>query len=596
MKQICILIKLVLRGDKMKYLSAGPLRKGSAMFLLLTVVGILYIFGMMLINYMTQERGQTQKLGETMQAYYLAEAGVEKAMIEMRDLFNQKLLDNDKNVNDKMLALLDIDRTENFYLIVKIAEDEIVKGGSAEVRVEIKDLKPTPFKTYIDEYEDVPAELQIYKKEDRDTYSDKALGGYEGSLRFEAIGKYRSSERKLEIYREFKVTDLTPPAENYTLFVQSRNDEYLRHGEFRCSNWSAVRALEDLIDNLAKTTNSAFKETMGTAAGDLFWEPNMASSVSFEGEIKMRTFNVIRQLVMSTTDLKIKDFVDTTIQKLHPYLWGKIRTNGRLHVYLPFFAADDIINYFEDNSIFSHQRPEIGFLFCSNQLHDPYLSKYTYYEGEIIKYYQKLKPYMLGITETPYPSSDPYTINTKFDFVSRNPDKLEPLQLARIKKDAKNYCHEFHEKELRLEGTHSWPAIAMGLIYVQGNVRLSGRIKGKAMIVTEGDIYIDGTVEQDGKDSFLSLVALKGAVRFPRELRSAKVESAIYAQKSMIGGEKINVVGNLVVDTLNRQKGEDGELIMPRKLFIDYDSSLKSGVGSNVCFNMSNLISTHRDL
>lgn len=571
-------------------------RSGSAMFLLLTIVGVLYIFGMMLINYMTQERGQTQKLGENLQAFYLAEAGIEKAMIKVRELFNEKLLSEDGVVNDKLLSLLDIDRTENFNMIVRIADGEVANGGTAEVRVQIKDIKQTPFKTYIDEYEEVPPELKIYRKENRDTYSDKALGGYEGLLRIEAVGRYRSSEKKLEVIRELKVTDLTPPAENYTLFIQSRNDEYLRHGEFRCRNWSVVRALKTLIDDLAVKTNHAFQETMGTAAGELFWQPNMASSVSFEGEIKMRTLRVIRKLVMSTSDIKIKDFVDTTIQKLHPYLWGKIRTNGRLHVYLPFFAADDIINYFEDNSIFSHQRPEIGYLFCSNQLHDPYLSKYTYYEGEIIKYYQKLKPYMLGITETPYPSSDPYTINTKFDFVSRHPDKLEPLQLARITKDAKNYCHEFHERELRLEGTYSRPAIAMGLIYVQGNVYLSGRIKGQAMIVTEGDIFIDDDVVHDSADSFLSLVALKGGVKFPRELRSAKIEAAIYAKNSMTGGEKVSIFGNLVVDTLNRQKGEDGELIMPKKVVIDYDAALKSNVGSNVCFNVSDLITTYRDL
>ncbi|MEW6710673.1 MAG: hypothetical protein AB1403_12680, partial [Candidatus Riflebacteria bacterium] len=140
-------------------------RSGSAMFLLLTVVGVLYIFGMMLINYMTQERGQTQKLGENLQAYYLAEAGVEKAMIKVRELFSEKLLSDDGVVNDKLLSLLDIDRTENFNLIVKIDDEELIKGGTAEVRVEVKDLKLTPFKTYIDEYEEVPPELKIYRKE-----------------------------------------------------------------------------------------------------------------------------------------------------------------------------------------------------------------------------------------------------------------------------------------------------------------------------------------------------------------------------------------------------------------------------------------------
>ncbi len=571
-------------------------RTGSAMFMLLTIVGILYIFGTMLINYMSQERAQTARLGESMQAFYLAEAAVEKALIKMRELFSQKLLAEGGDVNDRMLALLDIDRAETFSLRIKINDGDLIPGGTAEVLVEVNNLRLTPFKTYIDEYEEVPASLKVYRKENRDTYADKALGGWEGLLRFEAVGRYRNAEKKIEVIRELKVTDLTPPAENYTLFVASRKDEYLRHGEFRCRNWSVVRELKGLIDDLAKKTRDAFQETLGNTAGDFFWEPNMASNVGFEGDMKIRTLKVIRKLVMSVSDIKIKDFVDISIQKLHPYLWGKIRTNGRLHVYLPFFAADDIINFFEDNSIFSHQRPEIGYLFCSNQLHDPYLSKYTYYEGEIIRYYQKLKPYVLGITETPYPSSDPYTINTKFDFVSRHPDKLEPMQLARIKKDAKDYCHEFIERGLDLQGTYSKPASVWGLVYVQGDLKVGGRISGQGMIVTEGDIIITDNVVHDSASSFLSLVSLKGSVKLGKGLNNVKVESAIYAKESIVGGEQINIFGNLVVDSLNRQKGEDGPLIMPKRVVINYDSNLKAEVGSNVCFNISDLITTQRDL
>ncbi len=574
----------------------GGRRNGSAMFMLLTIVGVLYIFGMMLIDYMTQERAQTARLGESMQAFYLAEAAVEKAMIKMRELFSEKLLSDDGEVNDRILALLDIDRAENFSLRIKINDGDVIQGGSAEVLVEVNNLRLTPFKTYIDEYEEVPASLKVYRKENRDTYADKALGGWEGLLRFEAVGRYRNAEKKIEVIRELKVTDLTPPAENYTLFVASRKDEYLRHGEFRCRNWSVVRELKALIDDLAKKTSDAFQETLGTTAGDFFWEPNMASNVGFEGDMKIRTLKVIRKLVMSVSDLKIKDFVDISIQKLHPYLWGKIRTNGRLHVYLPFFAADDIINYFEDNSIFSHQRPEIGYLFCSNQLHDPYLSKYTYYEGEIIRYYQKLKPYVLGITETPYPSSDPYTINTKFDFVSRHPDKLEPMQLTRIQKEAKDYCHEYIENDLTLQGSYSKPASVWGLIYVQGDLHIGGRISGQGMVVTEGDIFIDDNVVHDSATSFLALVSLKGSIKLAKGLNNAKIESALYAKESLVGGEQVNIFGNLVVDSLNRQKGEEGPLIMPKRVVINYDSNLKAEVGSNVCFNISDLITTQRDL
>ncbi len=587
----------------MKFFRKLSPKKGSAMFLLLTVVGILYLLGMMLINYMGQERAQTAKLGENLQAYYLAEAAIEKAMIEMRKLFSEKLLDSDGEVNDRILSLLDVDRAENFSLKIQIKDGEVIKGGSAEVIVEVNDLKLTPFKTYIDEYEMVPSPLKIYRKENRDTYADKALGGWEGALRFEAVGRYRSSlhkgsytERKLEVVKELKVADLTPPGENYTLFIADRGDEYLRKGEFRCRNWSVDRTLKHLVGDLDKKTKGAFHETMGNTASELFWEPNMSSNVSFEGEIKMKTLNVIRKLVTSATDIKIKDFVDTTIQKLHPYLWGKVRTNGRLHVYLPFFAADDIINYFEDNSIFSHQRPEIGYLFCHNQLHDPYLSKYTYYEGEIIRYYQKLKPYVLGITETPYPSSDPYTINTKFDFVSRYPDKLQPLQLARIKKDAKNFCHEFYEKDLYYQGTDVKAVPIWGIIYTQGDVYIGGRVSGKGMIVTTGNIFITDSVQYDGIDSFLSLVALNGAVKPAKGVKNVSVEAAIYAKNSIIGGEQFDITGNLVVEKLNRQKGEDGPLIMPKRISIGYDARLKSSVGSNVCFNISDLVTSVRDL
>ncbi len=568
--------------------------RGSAMFLLLTVVGLLYIFGTMFVTYMTQERAQTAKQGDGIVAYYLAEAGIEKAQVKMRELFTEKLLEKGE-INDRLLALLDIDRAENFQLKIEIADGELIKNGTAEVLVEVTNLKLTPFKTYIDEYEEVPSPLKIYRKQNRDTYADKALGGWEGNLRFISTGTFKKTSRKVEMIRDLKVSDLTPPAENYTLFVSGKKDEYIKEGEFRVRNWSVVRSLKEMIDEVVKRTNEAVQETLGNNAEALFWEPNTVNMISFEGDVKVKVLKVIRKLVMSVTDVKIKDYVDTTIQNLHPYLWGKIRTNGRLHVYLPFFAADDIINYFEDNSIFSHQRPEIGYLFCNNQLHDPYLSKYTYYEGEIIRYYQKLKPYVLGITETPYPSSDPYTINTKFDFTSRHPDKLMPLQLDRIRKHAKEYAHEYHEGDLSVKGTYARPAALWGIIYVQGNVQLGGRISGQAMIVTEGNVVVTDNVIHDSADSFLSIVALNGLVTFRQGLTKAKVESAIYAKNSIKGGEQISILGNLAVENLNRMEKEEGPVLMPKRVFINYDSNLKSQTGNNVCFNISERITTFRD-
>ena len=572
-------------------------KNGSAMLLLIGIVAVLYILGVMLINYLTQERTLTTKLSENIQALYMAEAGLEKAMVKAKEVFSQKLMDSEGQFDDKVLALLDIDKAENFSMRVKITDGELVDGGTAEVLVQIGNVRSTPFKSYIDEYIDVPQSLNCYKRESRETYADKSLGGWEANLRFEATGNYRSAQRKIELIKDLKVSDLTPPAEHYTLFVTNKKDEYLREGEFRLRNWSIIRELNDLVLDVAKKTKEAFQSTMGNAGNsEFFWEPNMGSNISFEGDIRVQTLKVIRDLCMKISDIKIKDFVDFSVSKLHPYLWGKVRTNGRLHVYMPFFAADDIINYFEDNSTQSYHRPEIGYLFCSNQLHDPYLSKYTTYEGEIIKYYQKLKPYVLGITETPYPSSDPYTVTTKFDYVAKNQEVFQPMQLERIKKNAKDYCHEFYEKDLTLQGSYSSPASVWGILFVDGNVHIGGRINGQGMIVCTGNIIITDNVIHDSGEAFLSLVALNGGVKLDRSLTEAKVEAAIYAKNSITGGEQIKIFGNLCVDELNRQAGEEGDLIMPKRVMIDYDSGLKSGAGNNVCFNISDMILSQRDL
>jgi hypothetical protein len=93
-----------------------------------------------------------------------------------------------------------------------------------------------------------------------------------------------------------------------------------------------------------------------------------------------------------------------------------------------------------------------------------------------------------------------YTINTKFDFVSRYPTKLEPLQLDRIKKHAKDYCHEFQENDIHLQGTYARPASIWGIIYIEGNVYIGGRISGQGMIVCQGNINLTDNVVHDDED------------------------------------------------------------------------------------------------
>ena len=153
---------------------------------------------------------------------------------------------------------------------INIPEGDIIPDGSAEVIIG-KQCSSCAVQSYIGL--ESPRSLEIFRKKKRKSMRKKALGGWEGYLRFEAIGKYKRAERTIEVMRELKVSDLTPPAENYTLFVTARKDEYLRYGEFRCRNWSVVRDLKALIDELVKKTGDAFQETLGNTANE-FLEAN----------------------------------------------------------------------------------------------------------------------------------------------------------------------------------------------------------------------------------------------------------------------------------------------------------------------------------
>ena len=65
-------------------------KNGSALLMLIGIVSVLYILGIMLINYLTQERTLTTKLSEDLQAIYLSEAAEEKAMVKVQELYKKR--------------------------------------------------------------------------------------------------------------------------------------------------------------------------------------------------------------------------------------------------------------------------------------------------------------------------------------------------------------------------------------------------------------------------------------------------------------------------------------------------------------------------
>lgn len=66
-------------------------------------------------------------------------------MIKMRELFSQKLLTDGGEINDKILALLDIDQGRELSLRIKINDGELITGGSAEIADRSQQPASDPF-------------------------------------------------------------------------------------------------------------------------------------------------------------------------------------------------------------------------------------------------------------------------------------------------------------------------------------------------------------------------------------------------------------------------------------------------------------------
>jgi hypothetical protein len=147
----------------------------------------------------------------------------------------------------------------------------------------------------------------------------------------------------------------------------------LRYGEFVLSNWDFSETIGKIIGPLM------------TEVGDAFDFSKMDSEESNEDVLKD-----LQDFVSKSNNINLQNRINQVIMKMNP--WAKIRTNGELQVYLPFFEVDDIINYFVDNRF--AEMPEVGYVNCNNRLHDRFMGKYTRYEGMVQKYYFELRPYI----------------------------------------------------------------------------------------------------------------------------------------------------------------------------------------------------------
>lgn len=568
-------------------------RSGTTIFILFIAVTVLFILGFSFSYVLTQRRRIIVKHGEDFTAYYMAQAGVRKALWVLRNAFTEDLV-SPKNpkpkeileTNEVLLNLLDMERAREWARTYDLPEGEVMAEGKAHVLMEFLGVSRNEFSTYLDRVERIPPGLEQYREkrdpEGETQFGLEPLGGWTGKVRIVSTGTYRGTRRIIEVIKDVKVTDITPPAPDHTLFIHGKNTEYLKGpGKFQLSNLDLPQVILDLIHELAMKVNEVLRleltESKERVLANVSKINEYLTTKFDEGDVS-GALKIVHDLAQHANDENIRDMVDNIILSLNPRDWGRIRTNGVLHVYLPFFEADDIINYFADTSIFGHQRPEVGYLFHQYRLHDPYLSVYTHYEGYVYKNYRRLNPLALGPSKEPQPvPPQRYTINTRMNYVQRHPEREEVPGLDRLRKHGKKYCHRLYKTPETLWGRKNDPIVLEGIWYFQEKLTLGGPFVGRGLIVCEKDISIVAGLTKGAKNASLGLVSLNGVIAFAPEVSRFRVEAGLYGHNGFTGTpqQQVDILGNLICENFNREK-------QPRYVSCRFDPDLKNHMCDNI--------------
>ncbi len=350
---------------------------------------------------------------------------------------------------------------------------------------------------------------------------------------------------KFSLYKPVSVRALQPVAPKYVLFIAGTQRDVLKYGTFIVSNgMSRVAPIRQEYINMIMS--------------------QLPKAATLHDKLI-----VIRNLLAKIKP-QVKEEEDMSLIFKAYLKSGRVRTNGELDVYLPFFDIDDIINYFVKDPRWD--KPEVGYIGCHNRLHDRFMYWATRYEGKIFKYYYVLPPVYANLSgpieKYMMPRHDLYTPWTTFkNYPVKHPDEFDPRNLITYLSPQNADVRVNGDIELR--GSFNEPFQIDGFIYVKGDAVLDGYYSGKGVLCVD-NAYI-GDLKPADPSSAMVLVVRDG-IRLIRDAGSIK--ASIYSKNSIRGRIRLNIYGNLVVQKLNRYDNK-GKFYMPRIVFINYDSRFR---------------------
>jgi hypothetical protein len=589
----------------------GSQHRGFVFYLVLTSLAVLLILGTSLYFSYGHQVTWISRHANRSQAHYLALAALERATNQFSRCLNGPLVTpapagGEPSINEATLELLDFERAKIWARSYTYAEGELLEEGHAQVVAQLLDVSRNAFGTYVDFVDRVPPGLEPYRegrdKDNNPTPGAQILGGWSGRLKLTATAIHRDLRTVVECVKDVKVVDISPPAPNYTLFIHSNRRETLKEGTFILSNLTLPRVVLDLIHSLTVKLNEVLRidefsanpidalRNVEAITRRLMQTDGAANPTD---PLKL-LLEMVQQAGAAEGQEAISSKVDDIILSLSPRDWGRVRTNGALQVYLPFFAPDDIIAYTPGQNVFGKETLEFGYSGSFNRLHDPYLSTYTFYEGNFSKSFRSLGN-RTAPADAPRELHDVrYTLNTLRSFVESHPDRREVPNLERLEKQARQYAGAVYRGPVVFQGTKQNPIQLDGIWYCSGSVTIRGEFRGRGLIVAEDGITIADHVRHTSPlpdQDMLGLVALHGPITLGHTEGTTVVDAALYTRDGVKGTQRngLKLFGNLACGTLGREE-------MPRAFECRFNPRIKNHMVDNLLGSVSRRLLSFRVL
>ena len=210
----------------------------------------------------------------------------------------------------------------------------------------------------------------------------------------------------------------------------------------------------------------------------------------------------------------------------------------------------------------------------------------TKFEGDIKKHYYELVPYVIQ-NQKPTPKVEQYTRWSTFpSYLKQYPNETDPENLNQLLQNAELYATEVIPRSHSAFGEKKMPYKLDGITLIKGDLKIAGIFEGRGTIIVTDNIHVLGDIKLIDDKTLLTLISQNGKIIVAPKAK-VNIQASIYSKDSIFGGEEVNVLGNYTVTNLNRQEGEDGKVLMPRKFKIKYDNRIRNIMGDNFWVSIS---------